>query len=186
MTSSDPAAAGETNPQVEVVPVRGDAPVYQSAARTAGRPLWTAAAPKKEISVARVFDTVEPTSGPRFAPDRPRLTDEAERARIVAYLKAGTGLLMTMGTDEDILDPGRGAVVPMSIRTDGSWIWSDMVAYYLEEHQVAPDPGLLRHIQRADGPPAPVDTVTLRHAMAVVTGPSPGASGRSVTESPRR
>lgn len=165
------SAAGETAPQVEVVPVRGDVPVYQRMAWVQGRLLW-AAAQAREITVARVFDAVDPTAGPSFAPDHPRITDAAERERALTFLKAGTELLMTMGTLEDVVEPDRGAVVPMSFRTDGSWIWTDTVTYYLEEYQLAPDPELLRHIQRSDGPPSMLDTVSLHRAMDALTSPS--------------
>ncbi|MFD2419622.1 hypothetical protein [Amycolatopsis pigmentata] len=160
-------AAGERDPQVEVVSIHVDPPEYQRVARSLGRLLW-AAVPEPEITVARIFDEVDSEEGPRFAPDRPRITDEAERARLVDYLKAGAELLATTGTLPDIVDPGRGDVVPASFRTDGSWVWTDTVTYYLEEHHVSPDPDLLQHIQASQGPPPRPDTVALDRARAAL------------------
>lgn len=120
-----------------------------------------------DVKLARVFDTSDET-GPGFAPDHPTMADGPERERVLAYLRAGTDLLMTLGTMPDVVDPARGAVVPMSFRTDGVWIWTDTVTYYLERHGLAPDPDLLHHIQSTDGLPAVLDDATFDRAMAVI------------------
>lgn len=164
-------AAGAGVPLVEVVAVGEEPPAYQATARECGTLLW-ARAPERDISVARVFDMVDPHTGPGFAPDHPRLTEERERDRILRYLDSGTVLLATTSVLPDVLDPTRGAVVPMSFRTDGTWIWTDTIAYYLREHQLAPEPGLLRHIQEVDGLPPNLDAVTIHRAMRVLTDPS--------------
>lgn len=125
-----------------------------------------------DFTMARVFDSVDPATGPRFAPDRPRLAGGGERERILAYLRAGTVVLATTGTMPDIVDPGRGATVPMSFRTDGTWIWTDTVTYYLAEHDVGPDPQLVAHIRAVDGPPPPADDATVVRARAALTAPT--------------
>jgi hypothetical protein len=134
-----------------------------------GKLLW-AAEPNPEIVVARVFDAADPQNGPSFAPDHPKITDEEERQRMLRYLNAGTPFLMTLSMIDDIVEPGKGAVVPMTFRTDGRWIWPDAVAYYLQEYHLAPEPGLLLDIQDG-GPPAQPDTVALRTALQVLTRP---------------
>jgi hypothetical protein len=164
-------AAGDLAPQVEVTAIGDQPPLYQRLARAQGSLLWAAVA-SPEITVARVFDAVDADAGPSFAPDHPRMTDEQARTRTLAYLKAGAELLLTTATFTDVVDPARGAVVPMSFRTDGTWIWTDTVTYYLEEHQLAPDPELLRHITEQATPPEDVDPVALHRAMAVLTNPS--------------
>ncbi len=175
-------SAGESAPRVEVVPVRGNVPAYQRMAWRRGR-LLCAAADTRKISVARLFDAVDPTTGPTFAPDHPRITDKDERDRTLAYLQGGTALLVTLGMLDDIVRPHRGAVVPINYRTDGTWIWTDTATYYLEKYQLAPDPELLRHIRAADGPPGALDTVSLHRAFTALataaTAPvwsAPGAS----------
>jgi hypothetical protein len=94
-----------------------------------------------------------------FAPDRTRIDDPAERANVAAFLGAGTVLLFTTATEVDRLEPARGAVVRLSVRTDGVWAWSDAVTYYVAMHGLAPDDGLYAHIRAcayrctpADGP----------------------------------
>jgi hypothetical protein len=164
------AELGERHPQVEVVGLRGIVPSYQRLAITGGAPLWSAE-PELEPAVARVFDAADPDSGPSFAPDHPVIEDEAERAGIIAYLRTGAELLMTMGAMDDVVAPERGEVVPMTFRTDGRWIWSEASAYYLEQHHLAPDPELLSHIRAVGGPPPRPDTAAMRRAMAVLTAP---------------
>lgn len=173
-------AAGEDVPRVEVVAVRGEVPAYQRAAWARGRLLW-AAAQTREIAVARVFDAVDPVTGPSFAPDHPLITDPDERDRILGYLRQGTALLVTMGVLDDVVDPARGAVVPMNYRTDGTWIWTDTVTYYLQTHRLAPDPELLDHIRAADGPPEPLDAVSLHRAITALTT---AAAGEPVWSAP--
>ena len=164
------AATGEQDPQVEVVAVHSDPPAYQRMARAAGTLLW-AVQPAEEPVVARVFDQADDEHGPTFDADHPLMTDEDERERTLEYLRGGTELLLTLATLDDIVDPSRGAVVPMSFRTDGRWIWTDAVAYYLDEYHLAPDPELLDHIRAVDGPPPKADTVALHRAMEVLTRP---------------
>jgi hypothetical protein len=73
-----------------------------------------------------------------------------ERERIAGFLASGTALLATTARVRDILAPERGEVVPISVRSDGVWVWSDAHAYYAEHHGVAPEPDFYAHI-RAQG-----------------------------------
>jgi hypothetical protein len=76
----------------------------------------------------------------------PRLED-AERERVAAFLAAGAPILMTTALGPDKLDPARGTVVGASFRTDGSWVWSDGLEYYVRAHGVAPEDALLSWIR---------------------------------------
>lgn len=163
-------SAGEAVPRVEVVSMHVDPPVYQQTARAFGQLVWSRTS-SPTIAIARVFDKVDPVHGPSFDLDHPRMADEAERRRTIDYLRAGTELLVSLGMVEDVIDPRRGIIVPMSFRTDGSWIWTDSTAYYLEQYHLAPDAELLRHVQGVDGPPARPDSVALQHAMSTLTAP---------------
>ncbi|MEU0564738.1 hypothetical protein ABZ297_04960 [Nonomuraea sp. NPDC005983] len=112
------------------------------------------------LTLAKVFDGVR-DGEPYFLPDHPRDDDP----RLAAYLKAGTPILSTTGTNVDFLDPARGEVVPLTFRTDGTWIWTDTITYYLEKHRIRPDEGLCAHIA-AQGYRCPrVDEATARHAI---------------------
>jgi|SRR5580658_5011386 hypothetical protein len=138
---TDPASTG-----IEIITLGAEPPPYQRAALDESLLLWaTVAAP--EFEVARVFDFADPVAGPGFAPDHAVIDDQAERDRLLAYLRAGHPILMTTAGMTDILDPAAGAVVPTSFRTDGDWIWTDTVVYYLSRHSLAPDARLRAHIE---------------------------------------
>jgi hypothetical protein len=99
------------------------------------------------FKVARVFDFAMPDAGPGFDPEHRVVTDSAERDRMLRYLTSGTPVLYTTSRTEDVVNPAAGQVVPSSFRTDGEWIWTDAVAYYLDRHGLAPDEDLAAHIE---------------------------------------
>jgi hypothetical protein len=141
----DPASAG-----VEVVTLGEEPPPYQQAALAESLLLWaTVAAP--QFAVARVFDFADPVAGPGFAPDHAIISDLAERNQLLTYLRGGHAVLTTTATMDDILDGSVGSVVPTSFRTDGEWIWTDTVEYYLSQYGLAPDAELTEHIQHQVG-----------------------------------
>ncbi|WP_410657412.1 hypothetical protein [Amycolatopsis sp. lyj-112] len=123
----------------------------------------------EEFILARVFDVVDPETGPGFAPDHPRVEDPEELRSLVAYLAGGTPILVTPSLLDDVLDPDRTAVVPTNFVTDGVWIWTDTVTYYLENHGLAPEPGLLGHIRGRTAGPVAADVV--RRAVGFVLEP---------------
>lgn len=98
------------------------------------------------FKIARVFDFAKPDTGPGFDPRHRVITDSGERDRMLRYLTSGTTVLHTTARTRDVLSPDAGQVVPSSFRTDGEWIWTDTVAYYLEQHGMAPDEELAAHI----------------------------------------
>ncbi|WP_406077931.1 hypothetical protein [Micromonospora sp. NBC_00858] len=158
-------SAGIEEPLVETYRPGQELPQLTRLARGTAALLWTRAeAPPMRI--ARVFDVVD-DDGARFDPAHERL-DDADRARVAAYLNAGTTILMTTGRLNDVVEPQRGEVVPMSYRTDGRWLWTDSTTYYLREYGLAPEPDLLAAI-RAAGPllPAP-DPADQHRALAAI------------------
>ncbi|KJE22122.1 hypothetical protein FF36_03554 [Frankia torreyi] len=94
--------------------------------------------------IAGVYGTVD--GRPDFG-DRETLPVGEERIAVLGYLNSGEFLLRTTGRTEDVVDPSRGKVVPISFRTDGNWIWTDSIAYYLEAYGLAPQPEFLAHIR---------------------------------------
>src|SRR2546430_4046882 len=127
------------------------------------------------MRIGGVFDGVDEITGRAVvAPDHVRL-DPAERARIGAYLRAGTEVMSTTATDVDQVEPDRGEVVPMGFRTDGDWVWSDEVPYYVETYGLAPEPDLYRHIvERGYRTPVP-DAGAVARAQRALDEPGPGA-----------
>jgi hypothetical protein len=173
-------AAGEPAPQVEVCTAGEEPPPYQRLAQMSGALLW-AREPAVEVSVARTFDEVDPVDGPSFDPDRPRIDDLGLRDDLLGYLDAGVPILDTSSLMSDVVDPARGEVVPMTFRTDGRWVWTDATSYYLDEHGLAPDPDLMRHVAEARGPALdeslpldgslPLDEVALHRVLTHLLSP---------------
>lgn len=149
--------AGEVDPQVEAYPSGVEPPPYQRAARSAAALLWTAgeAAP---VRVAKVLEGSD-----RIA--------EGEGDAVLSYLEGATTVMATTRRTTDLVEPQRGAVVPMNHRTDGRWVWTDAAAYYLRTHGLAPDAGLLADIRSAGYAPAPAGPVGTHRALAALLGP---------------
>ncbi|WP_246178720.1 TNT domain-containing protein [Actinomadura decatromicini] len=119
---------------------------------------------------ARIFDHAAPDGG-RPAVSRPPVPpDEVER--VTEYLRRGPVVMAARSKAPDRLDPTRGDAVPLTFHTDGTWVWSGAVAYYLKEHDIPPEAELVAHI-RANGFELPaVDDDTMDTANAAVTGRS--------------
>ena len=98
------------------------------------------------MRIARLFDGKDADGNWRFDADHPRITDQAELARVVGFLRSGTMIVRISGLDTDRLDPSRGEAVPLSTMTDGEWIWGDGLRYYVETHGIAPEPDFLAHM----------------------------------------
>jgi hypothetical protein len=145
-------------------------PVYQDSARAGAALLW-AREPAGPLDVARVFDAVDAGTGPRFDPDHPVIDDEDELARLLDYLDSAVPVLPTTALMADVLDPEHPEVVPLTFRTDGRWIWTDTISYYLEIHGIAPEPGLLRHLRAAPELPPPVSDVAYHRVLAHLQEP---------------
>jgi hypothetical protein len=117
------------------------------------------------IRTARVFDGDDPDTGLFFDPEHPRLANR-ERDAVLRFLDSGRTLAVTPQLLPDIVDPARGPVVPMTYRTDGAWVWTDTVTYYLREHGLAPDELLLEHARDAGYVAAEVGAVGRHRALA--------------------
>jgi hypothetical protein len=167
-------SAGEADPQVETY--LSDAvsdtelPTYQRLAIAYGSLLW-ASTPEPDIKIASIFDEVDPQVGPLFTDAHDRMDDAEEAQRVIDYLNAGQPLLVTTAAMDDVVDRSRHNVVPMKFRPDGTWIWTDTTTYYLERHNLAPDPELLGHIRAADYRMPEIDGVAIHRTMAVLQEP---------------
>lgn len=112
--------------------------------------------------VARDFDGFR-DGKPNFT-DRARIEEGVEKESLLAYLKAGRSLFRTTWLGPDLLDESRGKAVPITYRTDGLWMWTDAVPYYLEVHGISPEPELVTHIRSGGGKLPEVSDESLRSA----------------------
>lgn len=102
------------------------------------------------FTVATVFDASGTPGRVAMGADHARLPAGLERARLLGYLRTAPLALTVLAHDADRVRPELGRVVPMSFRTDGLWVWSDQLAYYLDEYGYSPEPALLDHIRAND------------------------------------
>ena len=98
---------------------------------------------------ARLVDGIDEDGRAIIAPERGRIDDPQERERVLNYLRGGAPVIIVRGFAVDLLNPEKREV-PMSMCTDGRWVWSDGVAYYLETYGIAPDPDFYRAIREAE------------------------------------
>lgn len=175
------AATGEHNPQVEVCGPGTPVPGYQSSACAHAALVWTDEA-ATGVRVARVFDAVDPQDGPMFAQDHPVIDDLGELTRLLRYLGNGLPVLTTASTMPDILDRDRPDVVPLTFRTDGRWVWTDTVSYYLERYGLAPEPDLLAYLRAAPDSGPEVSDVALHRVLSVLQRPADGEPAWAVPQ----
>ena len=124
-------------------------------------------APEPTPRRAKVFDGTDQATGMPVV-DRPQLQDE-EVQRVLDYLKAGPVFLFASSFDKDVYFPENPPAVPLKFATDGSWIWSGAVIYYLEKYGLPPEPELLAHIRARDYVLPEVSDAAKEAARDVVT-----------------
>jgi hypothetical protein len=149
---------GEPHPLVEVFDRPQMLPEHTRRALGRAELLWGRRA--RPVRLAAAFDSYEPDGTPSLALDRPEL-DRPEATRVAGYLDAGVPVWSSPDLGPDVLRPGQPRLVPTGLRSDGRWVWSDAVGYYLKTHNVAPDPDLLMWIRAAGYTPSGADAVAL-------------------------
>ncbi|PKW18023.1 hypothetical protein [Saccharopolyspora spinosa] len=161
-------------PRIELFTEGTELAPYHEAALEKAELVWTAAPPPR-IHLARTFDGADPARGPYFKPDHPRLP-HADVARALSFLRAGETVLSSTARMDDVMQPGQAAPVPVSFRSDGTWIWSDSVIYYLERYQLSPEPDLVDHALTSTPPPSVLSQLTYHHVLAELFAPAPQES----------
>ncbi|MFI7080366.1 hypothetical protein ACIBO1_23980 [Micromonospora sp. NPDC049903] len=149
--------AGESAPLVQVFDDETTLPAQHRIALDCAALLWTAR-PHPPIRVAE---------SPDFTPDQPRL-DGPDREQALTCLASGVPLLTTATLLDDALDRSRTGAVPTDLRTDGEWIWSDTITYYLDRHRLAPGPAFLAHLLASGTDPPEVGPAALHRARAAL------------------
>ncbi|QIZ39152.1 hypothetical protein [Saccharopolyspora sp. ASAGF58] len=161
-------------PRIELFTEGTELTPYHEAALEKAELVWTAVPPPR-LRLARTFDGADPARGPYFKPDHPRLPD-ADAARALSFLRAGETVLSSEARMDDVMEPGQAAPVPVSFRSDGTWIWSDSVIYYLERYQLSPEPDLVDHALTSTTPPSVLSHLTYHHVLAELFAPAPQES----------
>lgn len=127
------------------------------------------------LRLARMYDATTPTGLPWFSPSRLRIVEDVRRKDIARYLRGGRLAVRATSALADPLSASDEPVVPLGYRTDGTWVWPEGLAYYMDKRGVAPELSLLTHIEsRAYRLPTDLAAERIRAAAATVrNGPSP-------------
>ncbi|MET0812325.1 MAG: hypothetical protein ABWY03_04670 [Microbacterium sp.] len=122
----------------------------------------------KQVSV------FQPGWAPTAPGQRPPLNDarlpEDEATRLGDYLESGAVVMHTTALGIDVLADD-AKVVPMTIRTDGEYVWTGPVTYYVQTYGVAPDPDFLAHVKARDYQMPAVSQAEVEAAAAVFAPP---------------
>lgn len=98
-------------------------------------------------------------------------TDEAEsKEPLLRFLEGGSAVLGAPGLAEDWLDPHHPLVVPVGFRTDGAWLWSIELAFYLRAHGIVPEPQFVAHMAALGFVAPPASEADLTAAEALLRG----------------
>lgn len=136
------------------------------------------------LRLARVFDLHAPDGGPTIGAAHERITSAEERAALLGCLRDAPPAVL-LSPEPDRVDPERGRVVPAGFRTDGTWVWSDQIAYYLDRYRYAPEPELRRHFAtRAEPPPQVTARLRSEASRLVLAEPEGSLTGRPSSVSP--
>lgn len=103
------------------------------------------------------------SSGPSLAESVGKLPAD-QRHRAAQYLSGGSVLATTGMMVDDWFDKQANAIAPRETRTDGVWLWSGDLAYYVRKYGVALPPEFLSHMAARGWKAPPLDDQALRIA----------------------
>ncbi|MEC3955039.1 hypothetical protein VMT65_18505 [Nocardia sp. CDC153] len=90
------------------------------------------------------------------------------RTAVLAYLESAPVVLAARSFEQDEFVPGERDV-PLTFRTDGTWVWAGAVAHYLHKHGLPPEEELVRHITARGFQVGEVGEAARQAAVRVIT-----------------
>ncbi|MCR5353225.1 MAG: hypothetical protein K6D98_02865, partial [Clostridiales bacterium] len=83
------------------------------------------------------------------SPNNPSIKDYINKGtdypveKICAYLDSGLPLIVSPGFVLDVIDESKGNAGSPSILTDGKWVWSGVLSYYVKNYNLQLDSELI-------------------------------------------
>jgi len=97
---------------------------------------------ESEVAVVKRVSVYEPGWVRSSPSERAPLNEERlsphDAALVGTYLENATVIMHTTDRTRDVLADNDERVVPLTIRTDGEYVWPGPVAYYVRNYAVAP------------------------------------------------
>lgn len=116
------------------------------------------------MRIARLWSVVDADGNPDVEQGMTHI-DESERSAFSAYLDSAELVIASPMTVKDQINPASGSGIPVMWFTDGEWIWSAQLSYYLDKYGLIFETDLLDHIRSAGFRPAPVAEELLAEAF---------------------
>ena len=158
--------AGEIHGQVETYAIGSELPGYQLLARSYGALMWTRE-PCPPLRIATILNRGPAVDGGlAVVMDRPVL-GAWESERVQCYLTQCVPVLVTADRMDDVITTQRD-IVPMSLITDGHFVWCEATHYYVERYRLAPDAAFLAHIRAREYTVPVIDGAAVYRATALV------------------
>ena len=73
--------------------------------------------------------------------------------------------MATTGRVADKMDPSVGAVIGVSVCTDGHYYWNDSLTYYIETYHLSPGEEFIEHCRQQNFEVGAVDADKIRQVM---------------------
>lgn len=123
-------------------------------------------------STMRIARSLAKISGDGAANTNQGMThvDETEREACCAYLDAGSLVVRSPMNIGDALNPDSEVAIPVMWFTDGVWIWSAQVSYYLATYGLIFESELLDHIRSVGFQPVAVSDKVREQALSLLLG----------------
>jgi hypothetical protein len=128
--------------------------------------VWTRAS-SSSVRIAPLFCGVDDEGQPIGDGTAP--LERADREQLLTYLTTAEVVMRASDPADDVLDPTRWSCVPLHLRSDGEWVWSEASAYYLREHGLRPVEALVSHVLAVAGPPPQLNGVTYHRVIDALT-----------------
>ena len=86
-------------------------------------------------------------------------TPQDNEVRILAYLESAPGIAGRGSVEGDVLDPDAPVAIFRSIFSDGVFIWSQNLAYYVRRYHLRLPPEVVAHMAAMNWTPPPKGSI---------------------------
>jgi hypothetical protein len=105
------------------------------------------------MRIARLWSKLDSDGVPDTAEGMSHV-EEDERKAFCRYLDSASLVVRSPMKVDDVVNPDSGVGIPVMWFTDGEWIWSAQLSYYLRAYGLIFETELLDHIRQAGFSPA--------------------------------